>query len=75
MDEGYIQRQVNLEPRDYRVVNLFALEKGLGPRSFSAALRLIIREWAERCWKRPWEADPDDEEDNGNSDAKATSEV
>ena len=58
MDEGYIQRQVNLEPRDYRVVNLFALEKGLGPRSFSTALRLIIREWADRCWKRPWDVNP-----------------
>jgi hypothetical protein len=39
----YVQRMVNLEPRDYRLVRRVAQEKGLGKRGFSAALRLILR--------------------------------
>lgn len=49
MPSPFLQRMVNLEPRDYRAVQLFALRKGLGRRGFSAALRLIIREWEDRC--------------------------
>ena len=41
----YITRLVNLEPTDYRIVRRFADEKGLGGKGFSAALRIIIREW------------------------------
>jgi hypothetical protein len=42
----YVQRMVNLEPRNYRLVRKVALEKGLGKKGFSAAIRLILREWA-----------------------------
>ncbi len=41
----YIQRFVNLEKQDYWIVKHAAQEKGLGLKGFSAALRLIIREW------------------------------
>ncbi len=45
----YVQRFVNLEKQDYWIVKRLAAEKGLGLKGFSAALRLIIREWhAER---------------------------
>ena len=42
----YIPRIVNLTLQDYRTVRLLAKEKGLGSKGFSAALRMIIREWA-----------------------------
>ncbi|OGO25621.1 MAG: hypothetical protein A2W33_04580 [Chloroflexi bacterium RBG_16_52_11] len=45
MHTPYIQRMVNLEPRDYRTVRRHANRKGLGRRGFSAAMRMIIREW------------------------------
>lgn len=51
----YIQRQVNLEPRDYRAIRYMARHKGLGDRGFSAALRLIIREWADHKSNLPEE--------------------
>ena len=41
----YIPRMVNLEPRDYRIVRRVAQARGLGGKGFSAALRIIIREW------------------------------
>ncbi len=41
----YINRMVNLEPRDYRIVRRAADDRGLGGKGFSAALRIIIREW------------------------------
>ena len=41
----YIARMVNLEPQDYRTVRRLADEKGLGGKGFSAAVRMIIREW------------------------------
>jgi hypothetical protein len=37
---------VNLEARDYLLIRQVAQEKGLGKKGFSAALRLIVREWA-----------------------------
>ena len=45
MSTEYLQRIVNLERRDYDAIKKVAREKGLGGKSFSAALRLIIREW------------------------------
>ncbi|MCD6400520.1 MAG: hypothetical protein J7L73_01205 [Anaerolineales bacterium] len=41
----YIRRMVNLGKEDYWIIKRIAQEKGLGSRGFSAALRLIIREW------------------------------
>ena len=41
----YARRLVNLEQTDIRIVQRTAREKGLGGKGFSAALRLIIREW------------------------------
>ncbi len=41
----YVCRMVNLEGRDYRLVRIVAKERGLGAKGFSAALRMIIREW------------------------------
>ena len=43
--QQYIARIVNLMPQDYRTVRRLADEKGLGSKGFSAALRMIIREW------------------------------
>ena len=45
MSTEYLQRIVNLERRDYDAIKKVAHEKGLGGKGFSAALRLIIREW------------------------------
>ena len=41
----YVRRLVNLEHSDYWIIQRTAREKGLGGKGFSAALRLIIREW------------------------------
>ena len=41
----YVRRLVNLEQTDYWIIQRTAREKGLGAKGFSAALRLIIREW------------------------------
>ena len=41
----YISRMVNVEPSDYRTVIKFVKQQGLGKRGFSAALRIIIRDW------------------------------
>ena len=41
----YIARIVNLEPLDYKIIRDFAQEKGLGGKGFSAALRIIVRDW------------------------------
>ncbi len=42
---NYISPFVNLEEQDYCTIKRVALEKGLGEKGFSAAVRLIIREW------------------------------
>ena len=47
MPTVYLQRIVNLERRDYDAIKQVAQEKGLGGKGFSAALRLIIREWQD----------------------------
>jgi hypothetical protein len=38
---------INLEQSDYQVVRRVADVRGLGEKGFSAALRMIIREWQE----------------------------
>ena len=43
----YVQRMVNLERSDYDLVKQYAKDCGLGNRGFSAAVRLIIREWSD----------------------------
>lgn len=40
-------RNVSLEQTDFSIVQSFALKTGLGGKGFSAALRMIIREWSE----------------------------
>jgi len=47
MPTDYLQRIVNLERRDYDTIKQVAQDKGLGKKGFSAALRLIIREWQD----------------------------
>jgi hypothetical protein len=44
-DREYMRRIVNLERCDYELVMQVAKQRGLGKRGFSAALRMIIREW------------------------------
>jgi hypothetical protein len=41
----YFRRCVNLEKIDYWIVQSLARENGLGSKGFSAALRIIIRQW------------------------------
>jgi hypothetical protein len=45
MKSQYITRLVNLTPQDYLTVRRYAEAKALGGKGFSAALRMIIREW------------------------------
>ncbi|MFC2053743.1 hypothetical protein ACFLV7_05515 [Chloroflexota bacterium] len=45
MPATYIPQIVNLEVNDVRLIRLVAEEQKLGEKGFSAALRLIIREW------------------------------
>lgn len=45
MPVQYVQRMINFELSDYRAVKDLAVEYGLGSRSFSAAVRVIVREW------------------------------
>jgi hypothetical protein len=47
MPNQYVPRMINLEQSDYNIVRRTALERGLGEKGFSAALRMIIREWAQ----------------------------
>ena len=42
----YVPRMINLERSDYDLVKQYAKDCGLGNRGFSAAVRLIIREWS-----------------------------
>lgn len=43
----YVRRMANLERSDYDLVKLTARQRGLGSRGFSAAVRMIIREWSD----------------------------
>ena len=45
MQREYVPRMINLERSDYQIVKRMAEERGLGDKGFSAALRMIIREW------------------------------
>lgn len=45
MPVQYVQRMVNFDLSDYRTVKELVVEYGLGSRSFSAAVRIIVREW------------------------------
>ena len=47
MQRDYVPRMINLERSDYQIVRQMAEERGLGEKGFSAALRMIIREWQE----------------------------
>ena len=47
MRHEYIPRMMDFEPSDYQVVRRVADQRGFGEKGFSAALRLIIREWQE----------------------------
>ena len=47
MQREYIPRMINLERTDYQVVKRMSEERGFGDKGFSAALRMIIREWQE----------------------------
>ena len=47
MQRDYVPRMINLERSDYQIVKRFAETRGLGDKGFSAALRMIIREWRE----------------------------
>ena len=47
MPSLYVPGMINLEQSDYNIVRRLAEERGLGEKGFSAALRMIIREWAQ----------------------------
>jgi len=47
MPHHYVPRMINLESQDYQIVRRVADQRGLGEKGFSAALRMIIREWQE----------------------------
>ena len=47
MRHDFVPRMINLEQSDYQLVRRVANERGLGNKGFSAALRMIIREWQE----------------------------
>ena len=46
LEDAIVTRNVALHRQDYEVVARVALERGLGSKGFSAAMRMIIREWA-----------------------------
>ena len=46
MPPTYLPQMVNLEVNDLRLIRQFADHTGLGEKGFSAALRIIIREWS-----------------------------
>ena len=43
---NYVRRIVNFERCDYELVKQVARQRGLGRRGFSAAVRMILREWS-----------------------------
>ena len=60
MPHQYVPRMINLEPQDYQVVRRVADERGLGDKGFSAAMRMIIREWQEFQLQDPGHMTPAD---------------
>jgi hypothetical protein len=68
----YARRLVNLEQGDIWVVQRCARERGLGGKGFSAALRLIIREWrAAQELREPPPAAPEEQTPPGAAAAPA----
>ena len=53
MPHQYVPRMINLEQSDYNIVRRLAEERGLGDKGFSAALRMIIREWSQLQFQDP----------------------
>jgi hypothetical protein len=47
MRHDYVPRMIKFEQSDYQLVRRVANERGLGDKGFSAAQRMIIREWQE----------------------------
>ena len=47
MQRERVPRMINLERSDYQIVKRMAEKRGLVDKGFSAALRMIIREWQE----------------------------
>ena len=47
MPSRYIQRIFNLEPKDLKIIIRTAKDNGFGPKGHSAALRFILRDWAQ----------------------------
>lgn len=43
----YVTKNVVLEKQDLKAVNQVIKSRGLGTKGFSAAVRIIIREWSE----------------------------
>ena len=52
MSEEITKISVALAPLDIKIIDNLAEKKGLGRRGFSAALRIIVREWAENRFQR-----------------------
>ena len=48
MPPTYIPQIVNLEVNDVRLIRQVAEEQKFGSKGFSAALRLIIRDWQSK---------------------------
>jgi len=45
---------INLEAQDYQVIRRVADQRGLGEKGFSAAPRMIIREWQDFQFEEPF---------------------
>jgi hypothetical protein len=50
---GFIRRIINFEAQDWAIVQQAARQEGLGGKGYSAALRGIIRQWAEEHLSAP----------------------
>lgn len=47
-ETSVVRQSIALEPQDVQAVKALAKEKGLGAHGFSAAVRMIIREWQQQ---------------------------
>ena len=45
MKHKYKPRMINFETHEFTIIRRVADERGLGTNGFSAALRMIVREW------------------------------
>lgn len=57
----YMTKNVVLEPVDYNIIDIEREKRGLGRKGFSAALRIIVREWKELTAPTPPENGKDQE--------------